>query len=235
MTTVAARAGMRVPAVRPPPAAAAAATGAAAAAAPAAAAATTTTTTTTTRQKYPPLVARQGLPGWHLLDAKEQVVGRFAGLAARLLQGKHRPTYRPELDSKDWVVVINAAKVNFTGSKMQNKRYFWHTHWAGGLRSKTPQDAIERDKQPEYVITHAVSGMLPKNKLRRERLRRLRVFPGDEFEFMDKFPELASAVREADKSKKMAAAVADKAAKAWPSGPKASASPQPPTPAAKKA
>ena len=130
---------------------------------------------------------------WHVVDATDEVVGRFAARVARLLQGKHKPTYTANRDEGDFVVVVNAAKVRFTGNKFVDKRYYWHTQWAGGLRSASPRDVAERDNHPDRIISHAVSGMLPKNNLRDARLRRLKVYPGSAHDHVAQFPRLSLA------------------------------------------
>ena len=114
---------------------------------------------------------------WVLFDADGQVVGRLATKIATLLMGKHRPTYTPHVDTGDYVVVINAEKVVFTGNKWEQKRYTWYTGWPG-LRSETAGQ--RRDRQPERILTDAVRRMLPKNKLGRQMLQKLKVYAGNE-------------------------------------------------------
>lgn len=103
-----------------------------------------------------------------------QVVGRLAPQIARLLMGKHKPTYTPHVDAGDYVVVVNAKNVEFTGDKYKEKLYKWHTGWMGGLKTKTARQIME--KTPERVLESAVKGMMPPNQLRPHRLRRLRIF-----------------------------------------------------------
>lgn len=122
-------------------------------------------------------VAANGPQMWHLVDARGQVVGRLATQIAKLLTGKHKPTYVPHIDSGDRVVVVNARDIVFTGKKRTQKLYRWHTGYPGGLKQLTARQVFER--APERVLTAAVSGMLPKNRLRKHRLRRLRVFTDD--------------------------------------------------------
>lgn len=117
---------------------------------------------------------------WHLVDAKNQIIGRLAPQIAKLLVGKHKPTYVPHVDSGDYVVVINAKEAVFTGNKMRDKLYKWHTGWFGGLKTLTARQMHER--APDRLIEHAVKGMVPPNKLRKTRMTRLRIFPEDAHE-----------------------------------------------------
>lgn len=111
---------------------------------------------------------------WHLVDLEGQTLGRAATRIATLLIGKHKTTYVPHLDCGDYVVVINAAKVVVTGAKQTDKLYRHHSMHPGGFR-EIPFEKL-MDKDPRKVIMHALSGMLPKNKLRAERLKRLKVY-----------------------------------------------------------
>lgn len=122
--------------------------------------------------------------GWHLLDAKEEALGRLATKAARFLTGKHKPTYTPHLDSGDFVVVINAAKVKITGAKLEQKRYYRHSGYPGGFREITLEEQMAKD--PTKVIHHAVAGMLPPNKLKDRRLVRLKIFIDNKHPYGDK-------------------------------------------------
>ena len=113
---------------------------------------------------------------WHLVDADDQVVGRLASRIARVLMGKHRPEYTPHVDTGDFIVVTNAAKVRFTGRKMENKRYYHYTGHPGGLRERTVSDLLER--KPEDVLHLAVRRMLPKTRLGRQMIKKLKIYPG---------------------------------------------------------
>ena len=113
---------------------------------------------------------------WYVVDATDQVLGRLASGVAAILRGKHKPTYTPHLNSGDHVVVINAAKVKVTGSKMQTKEYTRYTGYPGGLRKRTLQRAQELD--PTFPVTTAVRGMLQRNTLGADMLKRLRVYAG---------------------------------------------------------
>ena len=114
---------------------------------------------------------------WHLIDATDKVVGRLATEIANVLRGKNNPKYTPHTDSGDFVVVINAEKVRFTGRKLDQKIYYKHTGYVGGLKERTAREQIER--RPELVIMNAVKGMLPKNSLGRKQLTKLKVFAGE--------------------------------------------------------
>jgi len=113
---------------------------------------------------------------WYVVDATDQVLGRLASGVAAILRGKHKRTYTPHLNSGDHVVVINAAKVKVTGSKMQTKEYTRYTGYPGGLRKRTLERAQELD--PTFPVTTAVRGMLQRNTLGADMLKRLRVYAG---------------------------------------------------------
>jgi large subunit ribosomal protein L13 len=115
---------------------------------------------------------------WYVVDATDQVLGRLASGVAAILRGKHKPTYTPHLNSGDHVVVINAAKVKVTGSKLQTKEYTRYTGYPGGLRKRTLQRA--QDLDPTFPVTTAVRGMLQRNTLGADMLKRLRVYAGAE-------------------------------------------------------
>lgn len=117
-----------------------------------------------------------------LCDADGQVVGRFASQIAQILMGKDKPTYCPEKDDGDVVVVVNAEKIEFTGRKWDKKLYQWHTGYPGGLKERTAKDQLARE--PADVLRKAVMGMLPKNNLRRSMARKLRIFAGNDHEFV---------------------------------------------------
>ena len=122
----------------------------------------------------PDEIARQ----WVVMDATDQTLGRLASEAARLLRGKHKPTYTPHLDTGDFVVIVNAEKVRLTGRKMEQKKYYRHSGYPGNLKVETARDRLE--KYPERMIQAAVWGMLPKNRLGRKLLRKLKVYSGSE-------------------------------------------------------
>jgi large subunit ribosomal protein L13 len=113
---------------------------------------------------------------WHLIDADKQVLGRLATVAARLLQGKHKTTYTPFIDTGDHVVVVNAAKVKLTGRKEDQKLYRQHSGYEGGLREERAR--LVRQRKPEKLVEDAVHGMLPKTKMGAAMYRKLKVYAG---------------------------------------------------------
>jgi len=114
---------------------------------------------------------------WHLFDASDKVLGRFATQVASLLMGKHKPMYCPHLDTGDFVVVINAAKISVTGNKLKQKIYHRHSGYPGGLKSVSLEKMMET--HPTRVIEHAVKGMLPHNRLGAKMFKKLKVYAGD--------------------------------------------------------
>ena len=115
---------------------------------------------------------------WHHIDARGKIVGRLATEIATLLTGKHKPTYLPNIDSGDHVVVTNARHIVFTGAKVDDKYYRWHTGFPGGLKQKSVKETL--DTKPDDVLRRAVNGMLPKNRLRKLRMRKFRTFADEE-------------------------------------------------------
>lgn len=113
---------------------------------------------------------------WHLVDLEGQTLGRAAATIAKLLRGKHKPTYTPHVDTGDYVIVVNAEKVVLTGKKLSDKVYRRHSGYPGGLKEITAQELLA--KAPEMVITYAVQGMLPKGSLGRQMLQKLKVNVG---------------------------------------------------------
>jgi large subunit ribosomal protein L13 len=113
---------------------------------------------------------------WYVVDAGELVLGRLATRVATVLRGKHKPVYTPHLDTGDHVIVVNAANVRLTGRKAEDKRYFSHSMYPGGMRWRSIREVQTR--HPERVVIHAVRGMLPKNKLGRAMLKKLKVYGG---------------------------------------------------------
>lgn len=122
---------------------------------------------------------------WHLVDLKDEVLGRAAVKIATLLQGKNKPYFTPSLDCGDFVVAINAKNIKLTGNKAAQKEYFSHSGYPKGAKVTPFAKRLATD--PRKIIETAVSGMLPKNKLRVPRLRRLKVFAGGEHIYQDKF------------------------------------------------
>jgi large subunit ribosomal protein L13 len=115
---------------------------------------------------------------WWVVDATDQTLGRLATRVATLLEGKHKPTYSPHLDTGDHVVVINAARIRVTGKKLVDKTYARHSNYPGGFREETLGALMER--KPELAIERAVKGMLPQNRLGRAMFRKLKVYAGAE-------------------------------------------------------
>lgn len=111
---------------------------------------------------------------WFLVDAKDKTLGRLASILASRLRGKHRPEYSPNADLGDYIVVVNAGKVNITGNKLNEKRYFSHSGYPGGIKSKPLSEVI--NNSPEDAIRKAVKGMLPKTKLGRKMLTKLKIY-----------------------------------------------------------
>lgn len=130
---------------------------------------------------------REVLRRWHLLDAQGAVLGRLAAQAAILLMGKHKPNYTPFLDMGDHVVVINAAKVRVTGKKEDQKIYRHHSGYPGGLKEIALRKL--RARHPERIVFDAIAGMLPKTKLGKRMLRKLRVYAGDKHPHQGQKPE----------------------------------------------
>ena len=114
---------------------------------------------------------------WHLIDAEGLVVGRLAVVVANLLRGKHKPSFTPHVDCGDNIIVVNAEKVVFTGKKMDDKVYYRHTGYPGGIKARTPRQIID-GKFPERVIEKAVERMLKRGPLQRQLMRNLKVYKG---------------------------------------------------------
>jgi large subunit ribosomal protein L13 len=126
---------------------------------------------------------------WHLIDADGLVVGRVASLIANILRGKHKPSFTPHIDCGDNVVVINADKVRFTGKKLDQKVYYKHTGFAGGIKGVTAGKVLD-GKFPERVLEKAVERMIPRGPLGRQQMRNLRIFKGAEHDHAAQNPEV---------------------------------------------
>ncbi|HEX3037035.1 MAG TPA: 50S ribosomal protein L13 [Thermodesulfobacteriota bacterium] len=124
---------------------------------------------------------------WYLLDAESKTVGRLATKIAMLLRGKEKPQFTPHADTGDFVVVINADKVNLTGKKWSQKTYYWHTPYPGGLKTTTA-GKLNKEK-PEEVLRKAVWGMLPKNKWQKRLIKRVKIYSGGEHPHEAQKPE----------------------------------------------
>lgn len=125
---------------------------------------------------------------WYVLDAEGQSLGRVAAKAAHILRGKHKPTYTPNVDCGDHVIVINCAKAVLTGKKLEQKKFYWHTGWIGGLKSESYKDLMAYKADKAMMI--AVKGMLPDNTLGRAALTRLRVYKDAEHKQAAQKPEV---------------------------------------------
>jgi large subunit ribosomal protein L13 len=113
---------------------------------------------------------------WFVIDATDQVVGRLAVVIANILRGKHKPEYTPHVDTGDFVIVVNADKVKFTGNKWESQTYSWYTRYPGGLKTHTAKDMLKR--RPEFIIEQAVKRMVPRNRLGRKQMTKLKVYKG---------------------------------------------------------
>ena len=125
---------------------------------------------------------------WYVVDAEGQTLGRLSSEIAKVLIGKNKPEYTPHIDTGDYVVVINAAKVKVTGKKLQQKVYYNHSDYVGGMRETTMADMMA--KKPEKVIELAVKGMLPKGPMGRDMIKKLHVYAGPEHEQQAQKPEV---------------------------------------------
>ncbi len=115
---------------------------------------------------------------WYIVDAQGKVLGRLATAVARVLRGKHKPIFSPHVDVGDFVIVVNAKQIALTGRKWEQKTYYRHSEYPGGIRETTA--AKMREKKPTAIVQLAVKGMLPRNRLSRELLRKLKIYPGPE-------------------------------------------------------
>lgn len=115
---------------------------------------------------------------WLLVDAEDEVLGRLASKVAKMLRGKNKANFTPHVDCGDHIIVINAEKIKFTGNKMTDKLYVRHSGYPGGQRFRTPEEVLK--KKPEFIVEHAIKGMLPKNKLGRQIFGNLYVYTGKE-------------------------------------------------------
>lgn len=125
---------------------------------------------------------------WSLVDAENAILGRLASTVAARLRGKHNPLFTPHVDTGDWIIVINANKVALTGRKWDQKNYYRHSGYTGGLKTITAKKLME--KRPEDLIRFAVKGMLPKNRLGRKLFKKLKVYSGDQHPHEAQQPEI---------------------------------------------
>ena len=127
---------------------------------------------------------------WYLVDAKDQVLGRLAAKVARVIRGKHKPIFTPNMDTGDFVVIINADKIRMTGKRETQKTYFTHSMYPGGAKIRSYSEMME--KKPELALETAVRGMLPKTKLGRKLIKKLKVYAGETHPHSAQKPEALS-------------------------------------------
>lgn len=125
---------------------------------------------------------------WYLIDATGQILGRLASKIAKILMGKHKPTYTPNMDTGDYVIVINAEKIRVTGKKLQEKIYYKHSGYLGNLKEEKLISLLNR--RPETVIRIAVEGMLPKNRLGKKMIKKLKIYKGSEHPHVAQKPQI---------------------------------------------
>lgn len=125
---------------------------------------------------------------WYVVDAEGKTLGRLASEIANVLRGKKKPIYTPHIDTGDYVIVVNAEKVKTTGKKLDQKIYYHHSEYVGGMKETTLKEMMK--KKPEFVITHAVKGMLPKGPLGRQMIKKLHVYVGPEHNHAAQKPEV---------------------------------------------
>ena len=125
---------------------------------------------------------------WYVVDAEGKTLGRLASEVANVLRGKKKPIYTPHIDTGDYVIVVNAEKVVTTGKKLDQKKYYHHSEYVGGMKEATLKEMMQ--KKPEFVITHAVKGMLPKGPLGRQMLTKRHVYAGPEHNHAAQKPEV---------------------------------------------
>ena len=125
---------------------------------------------------------------WYVIDAEGMVFGRLASQVASMLRGKHKPTFTPHCDCGDYIIVVNADKLVLTGKKLDDKVYRYHTGYPGGIKSQTARELLA--KAPEELLRKAVRGMLPKNKLGRAQLKKLKIYAGKDHPHQAQKPEV---------------------------------------------
>ena len=125
---------------------------------------------------------------WHVIDADGKVVGRLASRVASVLRGKNKPIFTPHVDTGDYVVIVNADKIRFTGNKLEQKVYYHHTGFIGGIKKEAAKDIMKEN--PERIILSAVRGMLPKNRLGRQLFKKLKVYSGPDHPHQAQNPEM---------------------------------------------
>ena len=133
---------------------------------------------------------------WYVVDATGHTLGRLASEVANVLRGKNKPIYTPPIDTGDYVIIVNAEKIKVTGKKLEKKIYYNHSEYVGGMKETTLKEMLA--KKPEYVINHAVKGMLPKGPLGRQMLKKLHVYAGPDHEQAAQKPEVLEIVERAN-------------------------------------
>lgn len=141
---------------------------------------------------------------WYVIDAKDVVLGRLAAVIATYLRGKHKPTYSPNIDCGDHIIVINAEKVGITGNKLVNNKFFWHTAYIGGIKERL-WSAILSGRHPERLIIKAVERMISRNALGRAQMKKLHVYAGSEHPHTAQKPEVLDVLKMNSKNKKRGA------------------------------
>lgn len=138
---------------------------------------------------------------WWLIDAQDLVVGRLSVIVANLLRGKNKPTFTPNMDCGDHVVIINADKVKFTGKKYQGKKYYWHTGYPGGIKERTARQILEGEF-PERILEKAISRMIARGPLQRDILKKLHIYNGAEHKHQGQNPQVLDVAALNRKNKK---------------------------------
>lgn len=125
---------------------------------------------------------------WYVIDATDQTLGRLSSEVASILRGKHKPTYTPNVDTGDFVIIVNASKIKLTGDKLNKKKYRWHTGYPGGLKEMSYATLLQ--KKPEKALETAIKGMLPHNRLGNSMFKKLKVYRGSEHPHAAQKPEV---------------------------------------------
>ena len=126
---------------------------------------------------------------WWIIDAKDLVLGRLSAIIATYLRGKHKPIYPPNLDCGDNIIVINAEKIHLTGKKLQNKKYYWHTGYPGGIKSRTAKQ-ISEGQFPNRILENSVTRMISRNPLGRKQLKKLHIYNGENHPHQGQEPQI---------------------------------------------
>jgi large subunit ribosomal protein L13 len=140
---------------------------------------------------------------WYVIDAEDMVLGRMASEIAKILRGKHKPTFSPHVDCGDHVIVVNAEKVKLTGNKRDQEKFFWHTGWVGGIKGQTLGERLEGE-HPERVIIKAVERMITRSPLGRDIMTKLKVYAGPEHPHAAQNPEVLDLASRNPKNKRAA-------------------------------